>query len=338
MYMYEEETTLVWNLFGLEMSPYAGFVGIGALLGVIAFCAVGRKLKWTAVLCTLLLGVPLAALGARAFYVLARWSYFAEEIGFSSFFRAQNPDSDFWGAARGGAFWGAVGGGALAALAAGRLTKTKVSDLLDALAPAAALTLAVSRFGEYSIGEGIGPDVTPPELCFFPIAVSNEWGEWKYALFLLEGLTALVIFLWLVMKGKERTGGYRARAFLILYSACQVLLEALRRDNFLRWLFVRVSQVTCGVVMLFLFVFAVIRWLKRPEAVGRTRRKNEAEKMSAARVIFCGAAFLLLTGAVVALEFAVDKSPDMPVATAYGLEALCAAGMGVSVWQVAMKN
>ena len=327
MYMFEEEKTLVWKVFGMEITPYAGFILIGVLLGVITFCVVSRRLKWTAVLTTLLLAAPLAALGARAFYVLARWSYFAEEIGFASFFRAQNPDSDFWGAARGGAFWGAVGGGALGALLAGRLTKERVSRLLDALAPAAAIALAVSRFGEYSIGEGIGPDVTPPELCFFPIAVSNEWGEWKYAVFLLEGLAALVIFCWLIWRGRERKDGYAARGFLILYSACQILLEALRRDNFLRWLFVRVNQVTSAVVLLGLFVFGVIRWAGK-----------KGRKMPRAQVVFCGAAFLLLAGAVVYLEFAIDKSPDMPVALAYGLEALCAAGIGASVWHVAMKN
>ena len=58
------------------------------------------------------------------------------------------------------------------------------------MAPGAALALACSRLGEYSIGEGIGPDVSVPGLCFFPMAVVNEWGEWKYAVFLLEALAA----------------------------------------------------------------------------------------------------------------------------------------------------
>ena len=48
--------------------------------------------------------------------------------------------------------------------------------------------------------------------------------------------------------------------------------------------------------------------------------------------------FLLLAGAVVALEFAVDKSPTLSVAMAYLLEACCAVGFGVITWQVVMKN
>ena len=70
MYMFEEEKTLVWKVFGMEITPYAGFILIGVLLGVITFCVVSRRLKWTAVLTTLLLAAPLAALGARG-----RWGY-----------------------------------------------------------------------------------------------------------------------------------------------------------------------------------------------------------------------------------------------------------------------
>ena len=43
-------------------------------------------------------------------------------------------------------------------------------------------------------------------------------------------------------------------------------------------------------------------------------------------------------GAVVALEFAVDKSATISIAAAYLMEALCCAVLGVTVWQTAMKN
>ncbi len=322
----EEQLTL--NLFGRDFSPYAVFTAAGALLGLVTFflCA-RRRVKLPAAALTALLAIPLCLLGARAFYVLARWGLFAD-VGFDNFFRATHEEDRVWGAVNGGAFWGAVGGGALAALLAGRLTGTRVSRLLDALAPGAALALAVSRFGEYSIGEGIGPDVSVPGLCFFPVAVVNEWEEWKYAIFMLEGLVALVIFLLLVTRGQAWSDGYRVRAFLILYSSCQILLEALRRDNFLRWLFVRVSQVTAAVVLLGVFVFGVLRWLRKPPE----------QRMARGRVIACGAVFVLLVAAVIALEFAVDKSATLSVAMAYLLEAFCAAGFGVVTWQVAMKN
>ena len=322
-----EEQLILLTLFGKSFSPYAVFTAVGALLGMVVFVICGRKEKPLAVVLTVALAVPLCLLGARAFYVVCRLGLFAE-VGFGNFFRATEPDYNIWGSVNGAAFWGAVGGGALAALLAGRIAGSRVSGLLDAMAPGAALALVCSRLGEYSIGEGIGPDVSVPGLCFFPMAVVNEWGEWKYAVFLLEALAALVIFLVLLSGRISRRGGDKARAFLILYSSSQILFEALRRDNFLRWLFVRVSQVTAAVVLLGLFIFAVLRWTRRPEG----------KRMPLKHLIAYAVGFLLLAGAVVALEFAVDKSPTLSVAMAYLLEACCAVGFGVITWQVVMKN
>lgn len=322
----EEQLTLL-TVFGKNFSPYAVFTALGSILGLLVFVLRGRKLKSSCIVLTALLSVPLCLLGARTFYVMSRLGLFAE-VGFNNFFRAQEPDYNIWGSVNGGAFWGAVAGGALAALTAGRITGCRVSVILDAMAPGAALALALSRFGEYSIGEGIGPDVSIPGLCFFPVAIVNEWEEWKYAVFMLEGIASLVIFLVLLMPRKTERSGDRARLFLLLYSSCQILLEALRRDNFLRWLFVRVSQVTAALVLLGLFAFAVLRWSRKPQK----------ERMSINRVIVFGIVFLLLAGAVVALEFAVDKSPTLSVAMAYLLEACCAAGFGFVTYQVVMKN
>lgn len=321
----EETKTLV--LFGRELTPYAVFIIAGVLAGLLVFILRGRKLKPLGLALTAVLSVFLGLLGARAFYVLARFELFAE-VGFNNFFRTNDPDGMYWGSINGAGLWGAVGGAALAALIAGKITKTKVSALLDAMAPGAALAIALSRFGEYSIGEGIGPDVSEPGLCFFPVAVVNEWEEWKYAIFLLEGIAALIIFMVLMCRQDKWKDGYRARLFLILYSSCQIVLEAMRRDNFLRWLFVRVSQLTAAIVLLGLFVFAVIRWAKQDPAV----------RMPKKHLIICGAVFVVLIIAVIALEFAVDKSADLSVALAYALEACCAAGFGIVTYHVVMKN
>ena len=321
------ENPILIDFFGRQVSPYALFILAGAVGALGVFCFQARKLKPLSILLTVALGIPLGLLGARAFYVLARFSLF-EEIGFDHFFRTNDEELRLWGAAKGAAFWGTVGGVALAALIAGKISGEKTRNLLDALAAPAALGIALSRFGEFSIGEGIGPDVTPESLWFFPIAVVNEWQEWKYAVFLLEGIVGLIIFVILLTEGQKYHEGYRARMFLILYSATQILLESLRRDNFLRWLVARVSQVTAAVVLLGLIVFGILRWAKKPEA----------ERMSQGRIILWSVLFLLAAGGMVWLEFAVDKSADLSVAAAYLLEAGCCAILGVSSWQIAMKN
>ena len=262
----------MWNVFGRHMTPYAVSIWIACLAALTVFLWQGRakKLKPAALALCAVCGALLGLLGARAYYVLARWELFAD-MGFESFFAVEDEEYRVWGAANGAGFWGAVGGVCLAALISGKITGEKVSRLLDALAPAAALGIGISRFGEYSIGEGIGPEVDLPGLQFFPLAVMNEWEEWNYALFLLEGLVGVVLFLLVLRLGRNRRDGDRARIFLLLYSACQIVLEALRRDNFLRWLFVRVSQVTAAVVLLGLVIFGLARWLRKRKDCGPAR-------------------------------------------------------------------
>ncbi|MBQ9210655.1 MAG: prolipoprotein diacylglyceryl transferase [Clostridia bacterium] len=321
------EETVMWNILGRPMTPYAVAVWVACLVALGVFLWQGRKLKTSARLATVVLSAVLGLLGARLFYVAARWELFLD-IGLQNFFYIEDEELRIWGAATGAAFWGAVGGVALGALLAGKLTRVKAADLLDALAPAGALGIAISRFGEFSIGEGIGPEVDVEALQFFPLSVVNEWEEWNYALFMLEGLVGLIIFVLLITYGRRLAQGYRARMFLVLYSSSQIILEALRRDNFLRWLFVRVSQVTAAVVLLGLVVFGILRWMKRPEG----------QRMSQKKLIGNGVIFLLMVPIIVILEFAVDKSPTLSVGMAYLLETICCIGMGVTSWNLAMKN
>ena len=321
------EERVMWNILGRELTPYAVTVWIAAIAALALFIVQGRKLKKTSLIWTAGLGILLGLFCARLYYVLARWELFSD-IGLNHFFTTDDEELRVWGAASGAAFWGAVGGVCLAALIAGRITGEKVSAMLDALAPSAALGIAISRFAENSIGEGIGPGVEAEGLQFFPLAVMNEWEEWDYALFLLEGLVGLLILLLLLTRGRKLRDGYRARMFLILYSSSQIVLEALRRDSFLRWLFVRVSQLNAALVLLGLAVFGLLRWLRRPEK----------DRMSVKGMIWNGTLFVLMVPAIIALEFAIDKSPVLSEGLAYLLETGCCAVMGVTVWNMAMKN
>ncbi|MBQ3705206.1 MAG: prolipoprotein diacylglyceryl transferase [Clostridia bacterium] len=324
------EDRIMWNILGRQMTPYAVSIWAAVILGLLLFVLQGRarKLKSGAMILTAVLGVVLGLLGARGYYVLCRWDLFAE-VGWENFFTAQEEGLEVWGAVGGAGFWGAVGGVCLAAWIAGRATGERVSALLDALAPSAALGIALSRFAEYSIGEGIGPEVTVEALRFFPLAVCNEWEEWNYALFLLEGLVAAVIFLILIASrvGKKRDGD-QARVFLTLYASAQIVLEAMRRDNFLRWLFVRPSQLVSAMVLLGLNIFGVIRWTRKPPE----------RRMPLKKLIACCVIFALMVPMIIWMEFAVDKSPDLSVGMAYLIETVCCVGMGVCTWQIAVKN
>ena len=392
---------MMWNILGREVTPYAACNWLACAAALAVFLWQGRRLKLSARIWTAVLAAALGLFCARLFYVLARLELFLD-VGLENFFFAQDESYRVWGSVSGAAFWGAVGGAALGALCAGKIAREKISDILDALAPAAALGIAVSRFAEYSIGEGIGPEA-PEGLQFFPLAVMNEWEEWYFALFLLEGLVGLIIFALLLTAGRGKRNGDRARMFLILYGASQIVLEALRRDSFLRWLFVRVNQLASALVLLGVVVFGLARWLRRQKAetrhAGRLAGKTLADLalfllpffavLTAYRLLvlqqplalsgslwwkllsggwpltlagmaglcvlsflqkpgpqgltekqaaLCTAAFLVPVVTIIAMEFGIDKSADLPEEMGYLIEAVCCLAMGVNAWKIAIRG
>ena len=109
----------MWNILGREITPYAGSIWIAVFAAIAVFLWQGKRLKLSARIWTVGLGILLGLLGARLFYVLARWRLF-EEIGWENFFRTQDEDLMEWGGAVGAGFWGgaidqaaATAGGAL---------------------------------------------------------------------------------------------------------------------------------------------------------------------------------------------------------------------------------
>ena len=307
-------------------AAFAGWTAGAVLLGLAVFGWAGRKQNRRAVAIAAVLSLPLGLIGARLFYVLARLELFLE-IGGWNWLWPEEMFSD-WGVATGFALWGAVGGTVLSAILAARLTGEKTADLLDAMAPGAALAISLYRFGEFWIGEGTGPYVETESLCFFPLAVANEWEEWKMAIFVYEGLAALLIFLFLLIRKNRGQRGDQARWMMILYCASQIVLESLRRDSFLRWMFVRVSQLTAALVLAGMMAAAVIRWKQNPQQ----------SMLTGKRIAVCCCVFLLTVGAVVALEFAMDKSATLELWLAYVLEALCCVVLGVTAKQVVLPK
>ncbi len=163
-------------------------------------------------------------------------------------------------------YYGGVAGFCLGVVLSARLTHEKPMVLLDAFAPAGVLLAALARFGEFFL-EGVGTRDflywELPEHCFFPLAVSNEYGEWLYAVFMLEGLLTLGVFALCITC-------FRKQCFLrALFYLCllQILCESLRTDSF-TWLFVKVEQLICmlglaGVVLVYCIKTPAVcrRWL-----------------------------------------------------------------------------
>ncbi len=315
----EFEDTILFSVFGLPVTAYALCLVFSLAAGLALFFILGKKrgIGRDALWLAALLALPLGLLGARLFYCVARVYYFLE-IGLENIPR-------LWDG--GYALWGAAGGVALSAVIAAKREKQPLGKLLDTLAPPAALVIALTRFAEYFSGEGRGFYMDQEAFCFFPVSVYRaDYGEWNLAVFVWEGVTALVI-LAVLLRGKRKTGD-TARLFLLLYSACQILLESLRRDSYLSWQFLRVSQLIAALILAGMMVAACRRHGK-PAGEGLRRGRL---------VVVCWCLFVAAIGCCVWLEFAIDKSATLSVDLAHVLEAVCCAVLGVTAALVVLPK
>ena len=211
-------------------------------------------------------------------------------------------------------YYGGVAGFCLGVVLSARLTREKPMALLDAFAPAGVLLAALARFGEFFL-EGVGTrDMLyweHPEHCFFPLAVSNEYGEWLYAVFMLEGLLTLcVLALCLTCFKKQRF--LRTLFYLCLL---QILCESLRTDSF-TWLFVKVEQLIC---MLGAAGVLLVYCVKTP---GRSLRRWMP-------IVYC----FPVAAVFVVLEFALNGKIPLSKPLCYGVMVAGLALMSlIEVW------
>ncbi len=210
-------------------------------------------------------------------------------------------------------YYGGVAGFCLGVVLSARLTHEKPMALLDAFAPAGVLLAALARFGEVML-EGVGTrDMLyweHPEQCFFPLAVSNEYGEWLYAVFMLEGLLTLGVLALCITRLKKQ------RFLRSLFYLCllQILCESLRTDSF-TWLFVKVEQLLCmlgcvGVLLVYCVKTPGVRcrWLP---------------------IVYC----VPVAGVLVVLEFALNGKIPLPKPLCYGVMLVCLALLSLNeIW------
>jgi prolipoprotein diacylglyceryltransferase len=207
-------------------------------------------------------------------------------------------------------YYGGVGGFCLGIVLSARILRQKPMELLDAFTPAGLLLAAMARFGEVML-DGVGiRDMLyweHPEFCFFPLAVSNEYGEWLYAVFMLEGLLTLGVLALCVAR-------FRKRRFLrSLFYLCllQILCESLRTDSF-TWLFVKVEQLLCMLGVLGVLVVYCV--------------KSPGVRLRWMPVVYC----FLAAGVFVVLEFALNGKIPIPQPVCYGIMAAGLAGLGLN--------
>ncbi len=263
----------------MEYGTYFLFTALSVLVGcalaVPGFGKNGLKIKCAGP--CILSAVLCSVAGARLYYIVCRvLPGGGEEFALLSAYPYEY--------AACGAVLGAMGGCALAA----RLLRLRPGRALDALAPGGMAALALERISEIFADSAWGGEILEEGWQFFPVAVRDEYGSFYGAVNLLEAALALAVFFVFFRKKGLRDGVCFA-LMLLWWSMGQILCESLRAET-LRWGFVRVQQVQCAV-----FGAAVLLWgLKHLEGT----RGMKA---------LIPAAYLAGVGAVIALEFALDR-------------------------------
>lgn len=205
--------------------------------------------------------IPLAIVGARAFYIIfdlienpsANWT-FAKIIGLE-------------GGLSGLAIYGGLIGAVLGSLIVLALQKKKetwektswlgMADLGFCLI---ILGQVIGRWGNFVNQEAYGNIVTDPALQWFPYAVFiDAQNAWFQATFFYESSWNLVGFaflVWAYMGKRKSFDGFILSSYCIWYGLGRFWIEALRSDSL--WLIpnvIKVSQLISVVIFIFGIVF-----------------------------------------------------------------------------------
>ncbi|MCE5188993.1 MAG: prolipoprotein diacylglyceryl transferase [Eubacteriales bacterium] len=252
---------VVQNLFGipgLNIAWYGVIIASGLLLGVLLGILRAKRRGWKSdlLLDFILLAVPLAVIGARAYYVAFEWDQYSQNL------------VKVFAINEGGlAIYGGVIGGFLAALIFSKAAKFPFLKLMDLVIPSLILGQAIGRWGNFINQEAFGGVVTNPSLQFFPLSVYIEaLNEWHQATFFYESFSnGILLAITLLLSRKLPKDGTLLFVYLIGYGFIRSIVEGFRTDSLYLAGNIRVSQllsavlVLVGIVLLVLLQKGVIR-------------------------------------------------------------------------------
>jgi phosphatidylglycerol:prolipoprotein diacylglycerol transferase len=174
--------------------------------------------------------LPVSILGARIYYVLFNWSYYAA-----------NP-SEIIAIWHGGlAIHGAIIAGMLVIWFFSRYYGFGFGNTLDSVAPSVVLGQAIGRWGNFFNQEAYGYEVDPAKI---PWAMFID-GAYRHPTFLYESIWDLLVFILLLVIRRRHNllPGDVALTYIIFYSAGRFVIEGFRTDSLMLFGFLRAAQV-----------------------------------------------------------------------------------------------
>ena len=213
---------------------------------------------------TMLVTIPCAIIGARAYYVIFNWSIYKDNL-----------KSIFDTRAGGLAVYGGIVLSLVGLLLMCKIRKIPFTSLVDYCVVYLPLGQAIGRWGNFFNQEAFGTTTTAP------------WGMWSRSVqsylsrfcpelvalspvhptFLYESIADLIIFVILLQVRKKSTRSFETTsAYFVLYGAVRFFIEGLRTDSlYIGTTGIRASQALSLLLLLFGLFYIAFAHIKNFE-------------------------------------------------------------------------
>jgi len=234
---------IAFTVFGFDIRWYGVMIGFGMILG--SLLALKRcdshEINQDHLLDAILVCIPMALIGARAYYVIFEWENQYAGKGFLNIINVRN----------GGL---AIHGGLIMTVIClfllCKMWNIGVFDTLDLIAPSIAIGQAVGRWGNYFNSEAHGGP------CDLPWAIPVN-GQMVHPTFLYESIWCLLLCVILTLLDRNRKfDGQIALLYGMLYSIERFFVEDLRTDSLMIGSFKQAQLIS-----LVAFVFCLVIYI-----------------------------------------------------------------------------
>ena len=243
---------VAFNLFGLEVKWYGIIIVTGMVLAVWLATREAKRvgLREDDIIDFMFWGLPLSIIGARLYYVIFEWEYYAAH------------PSEILAIRNGGlAIYGGLLAGGLVMYFFTRSRYISFWKFLDVAAPGVIVAQSIGRWGNFMNQEAYGGEVSRSfleklHLPNFIIDNMNIDGEYHHPTFLYESswnMIGFFLLLWIRTKKNFLKEGEITFLYVMWYSFGRFFIEGMRTDSL--WLLdiIRVSQLLSVI----LFIAAV---------------------------------------------------------------------------------
>lgn len=249
---------IAWHLGGIEIHWYGIIIACGVLLAT--YLAVNeakrRNISEDTILDLILWALPFALLGARIYYVVFQWPYYAAH---------PSQIIQIW---HGGiAIYGGLITSAIVFIVYCHYHHLPIWLILDIAAPAVVIAQAIGRWGNFMNQEAYGTVTTYAylhsfHLPHFIIAQMFINGAYRQPTFLYESMWNVIGFI-LIMTVRHNYHWFKQGeiflSYVMWYSFARFFIEGMRTDSLMIGHFLRVSQILSVVFFISAIIILIIR-------------------------------------------------------------------------------